>query len=49
MSHNDKGDEMISGALHRYSSVYVIAEENPEKPQQGDRLMKAMQPVIASN
>ena len=26
-----------------------MAEENPGKPQLGDRLMKAVRPVIASN
>ena len=35
---NDKGNEMIAGAVHR--SPGLTAEENPRKPQLGDRLMK---------
>ena len=38
---NDKGDnEMILGTVHRSPSIYLTAEENPGKPQLGDRLMK---------
>ena len=45
---NDKGDnEMILRAVHRSPGIYFTAEENPIKPQLGDRLMKG--PVIASN
>ena len=44
---NDKGDnEMILGAVHR--SPGLTADENSRKPQLGDRLMKAVRPVIAS-
>ena len=35
---------MITGA-----GIYFTTEENPEKPQLGDRLIKAVRPVIASN
>ena len=39
---NDKGDnEMILGAVHRSPGICLIAEENPRKPQLGDRLMKS--------
>ena len=38
---NDKGDnEMILGAVHRSPGIWLTAEENPRKPQLGDRLMK---------
>ena len=38
---NDKGDnEMIPGAVHRSPGICLKAEENPGKPQLGDRLMK---------
>ena len=38
---NDKGDnEMILGAVDRSPGVCLTAEENPRKPQLGDRLMK---------
>ena len=38
---NDKGDnEMILGAVHRSPGICLTAEENPTKPQLGDRLMK---------
>ena len=38
MSANDKGDnEMISGAVHRYPGIYLIAEEIPGNPLLGDR------------
>ena len=41
-SANDKGDnEMIPGAMHRSSNINSTVEENPGKPQLGDRLMKA--------
>ena len=37
---NDKGDdEMILGAVHRSPGICLTAEENPGKPQLGDRLM----------
>ena len=40
---NDKGDnEMILGAVHRSPGIYLTAEENPRKPQLGDRLMKRL-------
>ena len=38
---NHKGaNEIILGAVHRSPDICVTAEENPTKPQQGDRLMK---------
>ena len=40
---NDKGDnEMILGAVHRSPGICLTAEENPRKPQLGDRLMKRL-------
>ena len=40
---NDKGDnEMVMGAVHRSPGICLTAEENPGKPQPGDRLMKRM-------
>ena len=45
----DKGDgTMIPGTVHRFPGIYLTAEENPGKPQFGDRLMKAVRLVIAS-
>ena len=40
---------MVSGAVHRSPDFYLIAEENPRKPNLGDRQMKPVWPVIASN
>ena len=38
---NDKGyNEMILGAVHRSPGICLTAEENPRKPQLGDRLIK---------
>ena len=39
---NDKGDEMIPGAVHRSPGICLKAEENPRKPQLGDHLMKGL-------
>ena len=40
---NDKDDnEIILGAVHRSPGICLTAEENPRKPQLGDRLMKGM-------
>ena len=40
---NDKDDnEMILGAVHRSPGIFLTAEENPRKPQLGDRLMKGL-------
>ena len=40
---NDKGDnEMILGAMHSSPGICLTAEENPRKPQPGDRLMKGL-------
>ena len=38
---NDKGDnEMILGAVYRSPGICLTAEENPRKPQLGERQMK---------
>ena len=40
---NDTGDnEMIPGAVHRSHGICLTAEENPRKPQLGDRLKKEL-------
>ena len=40
---NDKGDnEMILGAVYRSPGICLTAEENPKKPQLGDRMMKGL-------
>ena len=40
---NDKGDnEMIPGAVHISRGICLTAEENPGKPQLGDRLLKRL-------
>ena len=40
---NDKGDnEMILGAVSRFSGICLRAEENPSKPQLGDCLIKGL-------
>ena len=40
---NDKGvNQMILGAVHRSPGINLTAEENPTKPQLGDRLMKGL-------
>ena len=40
---NDKGDnEIILWAVHRSPGICLTAEENPRKPQLGDRLMKEL-------
>ena len=39
----DKGDyEKIPGAMHMSPGICLTAEENPGKPQLGDRLMKGL-------
>ena len=40
---NDKDDnEMILGVVNRSLGICLTAEENPRKPQLGDRLMKRL-------
>ena len=40
---NDKGDkEMILRAVRRSPGICLTAEEDPRKPQLGDRLMKGL-------
>ena len=40
---NDKSDdEMIPGSVHRCPGICLAAEENPGKPQLGDRLTKGL-------
>ena len=46
---NNDDNEVKQGTVHRSPGFYCTAEENPRKSQVGDRLMKAVQPVIASN
>ena len=47
LSSNDKGDsEVIPGVVYRYPDICLKAEENLGKLQLGDRLMKAVRPVI---
>ena len=49
-SPNDKGDnEVKPRALHRSPGNCLKAEENHGKPQLGDRLIRDVWPVIASN
>ena len=38
---------MKQGAVRRSNDIYVMAEGNRGKPQQGDRLMKIVRRVIA--
>ena len=46
LSANYKGDNaMIPEAVPRSPGIYFMTEENPEKPQLGDRLMKAVRPL----
>ena len=50
LSADDNGDnKLIPEAMYRFPRLYFKAEENPRKPQLGDRLMKDMRPVIASD
>ena len=35
--------------VHTYPGIYLIAEENPGKPQLGGHLIKAVQTDIATN
>ena len=40
---NDMDDnEIILGAVHKSPGICLTAEENPGKPQLGDRLMKGL-------
>ena len=40
---NNKGDnEMVLGAVDRSPGICLTAEENPRKPQLGDRVMKGL-------
>ena len=50
LSANDTCDNKVKpGAVHISPGIYVTTEVNPGKFQLGDRLMKAVGPVIASN
>ena len=42
-------NEVVPGALHISLGICLTAEENPEKPQLGDRMMKTVRPVIVWN
>ena len=37
---NDKGDNDIQGTGHRSPGIYLIADENPGKPQLGDHRLR---------
>ena len=41
--------EMEPGVVHRSPGIYPTAEENSGKRQLGERLVKVVQTVIASN
>ena len=46
---NCKGDnEMIPGTVHRSPGICLTVEENPGKPQLGDRLMKGLRDQSSS-
>ena len=47
LSVNKSDREIISGLVRRYPGIYLTAEENPGKPQLGNRLIKALRPDIA--
>ena len=50
LSVNDKGNnEMIPKSVHRSPDIYLMVEENPGKSQLGDRPMKAVRSVLASD
>ena len=49
VSANDKGDNELILIMHRSPGILFTAEETPGKPQLGDRLMKAVRLVVASN
>ena len=40
---------MVPGTAHRSPGIYLMTEKNPGKPQLGDRLIKSIRSVIASN
>ena len=47
---NDKGDNgIIQGAVHKSPGIYLTVRENSGKSHLGDRLIKVMGSVIASN
>ena len=48
-SHQSANDKVKPEPLHRFSGINRSAETNSRKLQLGDCLMKAVQPVIASN
>ena len=48
-ANNKRDNEIIPGDVHRSPWIYPSVEENPWKYQLGDRLLKAVRPVIASN
>ena len=46
----NKGDtELKLGAARRSPGIYLMTEENSQKPQLGDRLMKTVLPIIVPN
>ena len=49
LSNNKDDNEMILEAVRRSPGVYLTAGKNFGKPQLGNHLMEAVQPVIAAN
>ena len=50
LSANEKREnDMTPEVVDRYPDIRLTAEKNRRKPRLGDRLMKVMRPVIASN
>ena len=45
----DRDKEKKPAATHKYPGICLTTNENPGKPQLGDRLMKASRPVIDLN
>ena len=43
---NDMNEKVKPGTVHRSPDIYLTAEENPEKSQLKDRLMKTVRPLI---
>ena len=50
LSSNDNDDNGVKlGAVDRFPSIYLKAEENPGKPRRGNSLMTAVRLVIVPN
>ena len=48
-AYGKQGNEVKLGAVHRSPGIDLTPEEVPGKSRQGDRLMNAVRPFIASN